>query len=104
MLMFVVKRLLLALTTIIVVSLNFNGDVVRRLRASSLAGSDGDAWVRRVALHIAQRGSDEDKLRKLFRFVAERITEAESPGDAIGTLATGRGRRLPLLLALMRGT
>lgn len=86
----------------IVVSLDFDDAITRRLRAPALAAhATVDTWMRRVAQHVAQRGSDDDKLQRLFRFVAEQITEAEG-ADAIATLAVGRGRRLPLLLALLR--
>ncbi len=82
-------------------TIDFDDDAIRRSRALSLVPpARADGWLREAAVSIAGRGDDDERLRRVFRFVAERITEADSPTDAISTLATGQGQRLPLLLAM----
>jgi len=77
-------------------------DLYRRMRAPSWR-SPGDPWLHEAAAEIAGRGDETARLRRLFRFVATRIIEAPSPADPTSTLATGRGQRLPLMWALLRG-
>ena len=86
-----------------VLTIDLDDDAVRRARWIALVPAARiDGWLQLAATSIAGRGSDDERLRRIFRFVAERITEADSPADAVGTLATGQGQRLPLLLALTK--
>lgn len=75
-----------------------------RLRGASIArASQADGWLDDCARRIAGSGDDEDKLRRIFAFVARRIEPEASPDDADAVLAGGKGRRTALLLALLRG-
>ncbi len=79
-------------------------DVVVTLRRQQRRGIRvTDPWLTDVATEVAGRGSDLEKLGRLFQFVATHITEAPSPSAAPSTLATGRGQRLALLAALAEG-
>ena len=83
------------------VVVNIDDNFFRRSRRGELAQRTRvDPWLARAAAEIAGRGTEADKLRRIFRFVAEEITPQDSPGDAISVLATGSGQRLPLFVAL----
>ncbi len=85
------------------VVVNVDDSFFRRSRRGDLAErSRIDPWLERAAIEIAGRGSSDDKLGRLFRFVAAEITPQNSPADAISVLATGAGQRLPLFVALTR--
>jgi hypothetical protein len=74
-----------------------------RLRGASIArAAERSAWLDECSRLIAGSGDDEDKLRRVFAFVAQRIEPEGSPDDADAVLAGGKGRRTPLLLALLR--
>ncbi|MCC7074843.1 MAG: hypothetical protein IT383_26265 [Deltaproteobacteria bacterium] len=61
-----------------------------------------DAWLVDAARVIAGAGDDEDRLARLFGYVARRVEPASSPTDAVGALVLGQGGRTALLLALCR--
>lgn len=61
-----------------------------------------DAWLDACAERIAGAGSEADKLRRLFAFVARRVEPDGQLDDATAVLATGQGARTPLFLALAR--
>jgi hypothetical protein len=61
------------------------------------------AWLEASAKKIAGAGNDDDKLRRIFAFVARKIEPADTPDDAEAVLASSAGQRTPLLLALLRG-
>lgn len=80
---------------------NVGDPFFRRSRRGELAGRTRiDPWLKSAALEIAGRGSAPSQLQRIFRFVADKITPQATPVDAIGVLATGTGRRLPLFTAL----
>lgn len=82
---------------------NIDDRFFQRLRRGDLAWrTRADPWLRAAAALIAGRGSDEEKLQRIFRFVAEEITAEGSPADAVSVLASGSGQRLPLFVALAR--
>lgn len=75
-----------------------------RLRGANLIqASQRDQWLDECARRIAGSGDDEEKLRRVFAFVVRRIEPEGSTDDATAVLAGGKGRRTPLLLALLRG-
>ena len=74
----------------------------QRARGLGLWRARADPWLKESAQRIAGNGDDDEKLRRLFRFVSESVLSAGDPDDAISTLATGRGDRLVLLAALAR--
>ncbi|MDP2339753.1 MAG: hypothetical protein Q8O67_02250 [Deltaproteobacteria bacterium] len=83
------------------VVVNVDDQFFRRSRRGDLGErARVDPWLKRAALEIAGRGTGDDKLARVFRFVATAITPQNSPGDAISVLATGSGQRLPLFVAL----
>ncbi|HEY1101328.1 MAG TPA: hypothetical protein VGF99_20490, partial [Myxococcota bacterium] len=87
----------------VIFAIDADDDTVRRLRwLSFVPAARSDPWLREAAMVIAGRGPEDERLRRIFRFVVERIDEADSPAEAVATLAVGQGRRLPLLLALLR--
>jgi tetratricopeptide (TPR) repeat protein len=74
-----------------------------RLRGVSIEhAARRDAWLDACAARIAGAGRDDEKLRRLFAFVARRIEPDGGRDDATAVLATGQGVRTPLLLALAR--
>jgi hypothetical protein len=77
-------------------------DLYRRMRAAPWRPHSIDPWLHVAANAIAGHGDRALRLGRLFRFVTTRIVEASSPADPTSTLATGRGRRLPLLWTLLR--
>jgi hypothetical protein len=76
--------------------------VAATLLAQLEAAAAPHPWLDRAARVIAGEGSAEARLARLFRFVARRVEPADSPVDAVEVLASGRGARTPLLLALAR--
>jgi len=77
-------------------------DLYRSLRANRIRGAFvRDLWLEQTAVRLAGRGSPRERLERLFRFVASGVVEAPT-AEAPSTLATGRGQRLLLLLALAR--
>lgn len=75
-----------------------------RYRGLSLEqASQRDAWLDACARRIAGEGDDDEKLARIFTFVARRIEPGSTPDGASAVLATGQGRRTPLFLALLRG-
>ena len=85
------------------VSFHLDQDFWRRSRGRGLASlSRQDPWVAVCAQRIAGAGDTDARLARVFQFVADRIVPADAPGDATTVLATGRGRRLPLFVALAR--
>jgi hypothetical protein len=77
-------------------------DLYRSLRANRIRGAlVRDLWLEQTAVRLAGRGSPRERLERLFRFVATRVVEAPT-AEAPATLATGRGQRILLLLALAR--
>ena len=77
-------------------------DFYRGIRAAQWRTHSIDPWLQVAATAIAGHGDRALRLARLFRFVTTRIVEAPSPADPTSTLATGRGRRLPLLWTLLR--
>lgn len=61
-----------------------------------------DAWLVDAAGLIAGTGDDEERLARLFAYVARRVEPASAPTDAVGALVLGQGGRTALLLALCR--
>ncbi|MFZ9888459.1 MAG: hypothetical protein ACO3JL_13235, partial [Myxococcota bacterium] len=75
----------------------------RIMRGTSIMrAAKDDPWLRSAAERIAGEGTREQRWRRLFRFVVTHIEESDAPADAVAVLAGGRGRRLPLLLALSK--
>jgi tetratricopeptide (TPR) repeat protein len=70
--------------------------------APMLVNSRHDPFLEHVAERIAPEGTPAERFARLFSFVARRIAPAAQPASAIGVLASGRGQRGPLLLALAR--
>jgi hypothetical protein len=84
------------------VLIDVDDDLYRALRAERIRGAlVRDLWLEETAVELAGRGPARERLERLFRFVASRVVEAPT-ADAPATLATGRGQRLLLLLALAR--
>ncbi|MBI1946463.1 MAG: hypothetical protein HYS27_12250 [Deltaproteobacteria bacterium] len=61
-----------------------------------------DPWLVDVARVIAGTGDAEERLARVFAFVARSIEPAGAPDDAVAALVLGQGERTPLLLALCR--
>jgi hypothetical protein len=84
------------------VVVDVDDDLYRSLRANRIRGAFvRDLWLEQTAVQLAGRGPARERLERLFRFVARRVDEAPT-AEAPATLATGRGQRLLLLLALAR--
>ncbi len=87
-----------------VLTIDDDDDAVRLARWLALVpAARADQQLGDVARLVGGRGDDEERLRRIFRFVVERLTEADAPAEGIVTLATGQGQRLPVALALLRG-
>lgn len=84
-------------------SLGFEEDEWRVLRGTTLLRDAAlDPLLVRVAERVAGRGSPAERWRRLFHFVVTRVEPSSSSSDALAVLASGRGTRTPLLLALAR--
>lgn len=57
-------------------------------------------WLERAARRIAGDGPPEEKLKRLFQFVISEIEDDPSSGTSLSALATGKGYRNALLVAL----
>jgi hypothetical protein len=86
------------------IAIDLADDFIATLRRQQLRSlRTTDPWLVDVGATIAGRGTELERLERLFYFVASRITEASSPSAPASTLATGRGQRLPLFAALAAG-
>lgn len=82
--------------------IDIDEDLHRSRQAHRIRGAlVRDLWLEQTAVRLAGRGTARERLERLFRFVATRVVEAPT-AEAPATLATGRGQRLLLLLALAR--
>lgn len=73
------------------------------LRGRDMArGARSEPWLEEAARRIAGEGSLKERFARLFSFVVSRVEPASGPREATSVLATGRGDRAPLLLALAR--
>jgi|GEM_PF-1455632 len=83
------------------VVIDVDDDVFRRRRALPFRSSSRpDPWLVDVAARVGGKGSDTERLQRIFRFVAQNVVDADGPADAVGVLAVGRGLRQPLFHAL----
>jgi hypothetical protein len=85
------------------IAIDVDDDHFRRRRARELfEPARVDPWLVDAAARIAGAGPPQQRLQRLFHFVANAIVDADAPADAVAALAVGRGRRQVLFHALAR--